>query len=308
MHIIKEEKVKVKTNTCDYCEEMFPLFFHLKKHMKSNHGDLMGEFDEKYRTINCIKCPASFYSSRRHREHKERCHRKDAQCSLCPRSFYSEEELRKHEARHENDRKVFTCDKCDKKIVGIYKFKKHMKNIINHGTAVSCPHCQKLVKDLKKHLKVHDKPTSAVMCDVCGKSFPSDRSLTKHNYFCLPGLAPPLKANVKCRFCDSSFTSSMKKSRHEFKAHDHNAQICYQCGHKSLGMRNLKRHLTTHGGKEISCEQCGKTFKSQENLKLHQRKMHQSDSEKPHKCSYSDCTRTSRAHMKNVHKKNSSKL
>ena len=163
--------------------------------------------------------------------------------------------------------------------------------MINHGTAVSCPHCQKLVKDLKKHLKVHDKPTSAVMCDVCGKSFPSDRSLTKHNYFCLPGLAPPLKANVKCRFCDSSFTSSMKKSRHEFKAHDHNAQICSQCGHKSLGMRNLKRHLTTHGGREISCDQCGKTFKSQENLKLHQRKMHQSDSEKPHKCSYSDCTR-----------------
>ena len=295
---IEEEKVKTihkskkrsSKLSCDFCEEIFQLFFGLKKHVKAYHEELMGKFDEKYRTIRCKKCPASFYTSRGHRQHRQRFHPRNAQCSHCHRSFYSEEDLKKHEAMHENDRKVFTCDQCDKKIVGLYKFKKHLKNQFAHEAAVSCPHCPKLVKDLKTHLKVHDKP-SYFVCDACGKTFNGNRSLTTHRKSCLSGLPLSVKENVKCRFCDSTFSTSMRKQTHEFKVHDINAQICSQCGHKSFGMSNFRRHMTKHSAKEIFCEQCGKTFKSKLNLNLHHQKMHRPDSEKPHKCSYSDCTR-----------------
>ena len=100
------------------------------------------------------------------------------------------------------------------------------------------------------------------------------------------------KTDWECGECGLVFDTKYLRRTHRFKVHNYYASFCPVCGRKFRGSTLLNRHLGTHGeSKDVGCQQCSRKFKSQFNLKRHQQ-VHQPDSEKRYKCSYSvDCSR-----------------
>ena len=269
-----KSKVQVLQKHCDYCEASYPFIRDLKLHISQDHSEKMEDFARKHKIFHCGLCSFSFYSRKRLYIHMKDHHTKEAKCHLCDLAFYTEEDVRRHEVIHEKrEQKLLPCENCDKLFMSPKTLANHLAS--KKCEMVACPQCPKVMRRslLKNHLPNHE---SSLFCKSCCKIFLSKDELMQH---------------VRCRGCDSRFSSHSEKSKHEFKVHNLNAKLCTSCGKKCFGVRDLQVHMKSHGTKDLSCTHCEKKFKTKFYLERHNRSMHQSDSEKPYHCSYLDCTR-----------------
>ena len=281
----KKRPVLPLPKQCDYCGNNYHTFTNLKQHVSLDHSERLADFDQKHQTYPCALCPYKTYSKGRLSDHMKKSHAKDAKCRLCDLAFYTEEGLRRHETTHENEGKKFPCKKCGKYFLTVERMRLHLATL-KCNVLVTCAHCPKIMRRqyLKKHLATHD---DSLYCKTCSRRFLSKDKMMLHTTRCELG-----QTKVKCSQCELLFSSSSKRSKHQFQVHDMNAHLCPTCGQKCNGLKKLKIHIEgTHGTPKYSCQQCEKKFRCQLYLDRHCETVHQSDSEKRYPCSYSNCTR-----------------
>ena len=126
---------------CDLCGKLFRNLQSIRNHMRHQH----------------LKIPAPCFP-----------------CELCSKVCNTRTRLVEHVNQVHLNIKTYSCDVCDYKTAQVKCLKWHKKN---HAPKTECPICSKLVSNLKRHSRCHNKAYTSnnakhyekVPCNVCGK-------------------------------------------------------------------------------------------------------------------------------------------
>lgn len=152
------------------------------------------------------------------------------------------------------------------------KVSEHIKVIVHEPTPSikKCPVCYRsftIDGKLYFHLLTKHRPKilTALVCDICGKSFASRKNLGQHQIFC----GKPRKGPV-CEYCGLQCLTNTHLKRHLY-VHTGTSQFtCQICEKKFATQRSLKNHTLLHTGhKPFKCEVCRKAFSEVSMLKNH---------------------------------------
>ena len=162
-----------------------------------------------------------------------------------------------------------------------------------------CPvlECDKLVVDIKNHIKRVHEGVKKYKCNQCAATFKSNYYVNKH----IENIHTMGDIRVQCKECDGSFKFSsievhIKRVHRDFKLnfpcpekecgkvfgsntdlerhvqgfHKKLKSPCPECG-KSVGLESLANHIKIihRGAYPFQCSHCEKGFQSQKDLKNH---------------------------------------
>lgn len=212
--------------------------------------------------------------------------------------------------------------KTRKKTKKLSGFKKEKGKVLYQKLLQKCAKCSKMVEKnrmeghLNKHndvrpyfcnnegcgktfyckllLRLHQKSMHtgrSIVCEVCNKTFPSERSLYSHSM------------RHKNRVNDFLYFFYFKIKLTFFWGHQ-DRYNCTYCEKKFNNTNSLKRHLAIHSGvREFSCDYCSSSFYRKFNLDVHIKCCHNKDKSYlcnlcPKKFGYS---RLLRDHVRRVH-------
>lgn len=260
-HIKSHEKVYI----CEICEEIITDAYKLVDHTYDHNKDF-------------YRCPfCSLQSPLRHYLycHLTRVHLQQFKCKHCGNFFKSSQSLKEHEEMHANDM-LHTCIVCEKtyifpKSLQQHQIKFHTVHIEDDSIQNQCHICLKIYKcprTLKKHLKTHEKRDETNrkrhLCDICGKSYASNRQLVAHHRV-HSGIKP-----FSCKTCEKSFTKREYLVLHERIHTGEKPYICQYCGKRFNQPAPLKLHIRGHTGeKPYVCHICDIGFPSKFGLQTH---------------------------------------
>ena len=115
----------------------------------------------------------------------------DLLCTECAKVFAKEVDLIAHQARA-HDTRHFTCTECQAFLVGKDQQRNHMRQHMRKEKSLSirtctlCPYETRFKHNLNRHTaKAHTakekEPKATKACPECGKPFPTQKKLTRHN-------------------------------------------------------------------------------------------------------------------------------
>ena len=110
----------------------------------------------------------------------------------------------------------------------------------------------------------------AFKCQLCSKSFPSKRMLSKHEKY-------HVAKNTSCKQCGQVFTKNWKLEQHMAKDHANGQSLeCKDCGKQFQWHRNLLAHINLNHQREIRyrCKNCPLTFLKKKAFIYHHREKH----------------------------------
>ena len=220
------------------------------------------------------------YHNRQEQSPGDREKEKKIKCGFCPKSFNSLVIAKHHETSceeksknidKEKGRQFFECKICLKVFGYKPNLLAHQKTI--HGLAVGqlrkkfpCKYCSEVFKGkirLSKHITSCHPDASGELCDLCGKSFPTEDRLLRHT-----AIHTSRVRELQCSFCPKKFFRKDVLHVHE-KVHT-NPLICTHCGKKFPEKRYLETHiLKLHSAKKFECPYCLKGYSTAELLKKH---------------------------------------
>ncbi|XP_050076252.1 transcription factor grauzone-like [Anopheles maculipalpis] len=286
------------TMRCELCppktEQQFDRFLALQLHYRKQHqcrGFLRCCGKQLFRRFRVMEHIAS--------------HRGMIRCELCDRTFKSKRYQLQHVAEQhadEQESKPFRCEQCEKTF---HTKRQRDAHRIAHEVTV-CKLCGKTVniRYLKKHIaQIHDAPSLAFMCDLCGKNFSSslvlDRHIKQHQGIDTIEI-------VQCARCGKKLRGKYNMQKHMQRMHLEVDQVhrCEVCGHESPNSIALVYHKKrVHSGDPFACDQCGKRFKRKIYLTEHVAALH---TRTPlHTCEFCEATFNSKAnyysHRKSRH-------
>ena len=135
--------------------------------------------------------------------------RKESKAKVCPECGVLATNLTTHR-NYMHYAKKQVCSLCSQEFRNLTLLNYHKKRVHNK---VPCTECGKLfgVKAMKRHIDSAHTPNDQkkYKCDVCGKGFIDNHSLSDH-YNVHTGEKP-----YKCKFCSSCFASRGTYSMHE---------------------------------------------------------------------------------------------
>ena len=104
------------------------------------------------------------------------------------------------------------------------------------------------------------------MCDICGKGFPMQSSVTTHKKQSHPeGMKPWV-----CEFCENRFVSKSQLELHRRVHTGEKPWVCDVCGKGFAQKQNMVDHKRVHSDKmEYNCHTCGQQFKWKLQLERH---------------------------------------
>uniref|UniRef100_A0A3P9ID94 Myoneurin n=1 Tax=Oryzias latipes TaxID=8090 RepID=A0A3P9ID94_ORYLA len=249
---------------CTVCNLQLSSKFKLQDHMNLHTGA------RPYCCAECGKRFCQIYSYRLHlRTHaktKAECH----WCRICLTGFSSQDLLNSHLSAAHLEDVFYECDLC--------------KRVFTSLSA-----CE-------KHVELH-KCMVNILCKVCGRNFPSEKSLARH-------MKKRCLHNFKCTDCSETFTKRNALLKHSFshlgllpytcvrcRCHFRLAKLyrqhkcepqrihCVACLRKFLNQEDFQQHKKDTGcwghqepnqkTDEIRCLECGQRFDSSEELKKH---------------------------------------
>jgi len=180
------------------------------------------------------------------RLHKERVGEKLFEQTVCPswdceQVFEDRIKLNKH-FLETHDVEAIPCVYCLRLILKD-RIQQHLRNEHPHMSHM-CTECGReciYPSALKQHIKEFHLGVREAMCDLCGKSYPNERSLRKH-----------LKTHAIQR-----------------------EHVCPECGKDFLTSTKLNEHRRVHtGAKPFQCKVCAYRAGKKENVQAHVKKVH----------------------------------
>ncbi|XP_056256726.1 zinc finger protein 26-like [Seriola aureovittata] len=175
-------------------------------------------------------------------------------------------------AKGQKDRSF--CHLCGKGFQYIGSLMKHIKTHESKTDCTVCGMTHQSTKELVTHLKgCHNK---AYFCDICGKTFASNRCLRLHER---------IHTGIKefaCQECGKTFYRREHLIVHVRTHSGEKPYHCDICGKAFSQSQNLTIHKRSHSGERpYHCGMCGKLFNTSSHLKTH---MRYHSGEKPYPC------------------------
>lgn len=201
-------------------------------------------------------------------------------CNACGKQYSSLIEKEGHNCPSIplSQKKVFSCQWCNKKFLRELYLRKHIKSfhkttsditIYNTSKEAICDICAekfKNVQSLKQHMLLHSEPKHE--CVICHKRFHRRYVLTNH-------ILSHGTPQVPCQICGKKLKNKKSLRVHLLQHGGEKKYTCDICGKKFLQRTNMLRHQETHLTDNIlNCNLCDKSFTSKFNLKAHQQTHH----------------------------------
>jgi len=263
--IVRPGQTKI---TCEYCQFQTVSQKNYLQHMFQRHQqnlcpDCGLSFDDfkifflHYDTHTsspsfiCDICSASFKTQRKLNYHKEHDHGQASMLKeICQECGKSVRLLKQHiRLMHTKEEALLLCEECEFSTYIKGEMKNHKRT--KHIQSVICPHCQKLVKDLVKHLE-------KMKCDLPEEERKRFQKETE----------------VHCDICLKVLTCRAKLKKHTKVMHTDDLHQCGFCNFQTRHSHNLAQHVRTVHEKKPAKESCPFCSKTCTSLNWHIEKFH----------------------------------
>ncbi|CAL8099543.1 unnamed protein product [Orchesella dallaii] len=246
---VPETDDRPRTLPCTKCNRTFVDTRGLSKHLQHIHGSTLD--------YSCPHCGLKFKKLHHMQSHKRKTHRFqrarrfgkapiESRCSVCNEMFPTRNAMLLHKRQaHKIRWTKHECPVCFKTVVSEGRFQRHL-----------LAHKQNAAKDVK-----------VFYCEVCGKHFYKESSLSDHIVKVHDGCFP-------CSLCDAKYPSS-KFLRAHLETHETPEKFffCAFCfrGFTNQQYYDMHRKITHTDKRKMVCEKelCSEEFESIEELNEH---------------------------------------
>ncbi|KAG0431328.1 hypothetical protein HPB47_021886 [Ixodes persulcatus] len=286
---------------CERCSKRFTTKHKLHRHTAVMHlGDAACLADGQnpfpsLKVYRCQKCPHVTFSLYRSKAHAiTHTGVMPFPCSQCDKSFVVLDMLKRHVLLKHDKGKQRPCPHCGRHFISESFYQCHLRlHEMNGGFA--CDQCGQLFESkayLERHQHQHKVQEESCTCDLCGKTFKTDRARTNHVHHMHPEAATsPSVAVLRslhyphgCDHCPMRFKTPVELHAHQQWRHvdGRNRHVAeskrYECSYCSKGYTyncELRAHMRRHTGERpFACERCDRTFSKQQTLKNHVVRVH----------------------------------
>jgi len=280
----KQEEQKIKTEFCEYCNNVYSSKRTLVRHKRRMHAEEYkaevkekdeAKEEENQQPVSCEICNTEYSSKKSFKSHMQRMHTPDPQgklkCKTCGVQCRTRSAYIHHCAKHKGA--LYNCDQCDKVCSTYSRIKYH--KLVAHGNKIFlCNQCGErftYARALRFHEvlahQIGDKP---YMCRYCGFRCLQISNLRRHER-CHTNERP-----YQCKFCEKTFRGRSEMHSHRRIVHERVTRLqCKYCGKMFFRMWNMKLHTLQHKG-NYKCTICTKpkTFIDEEVLNFHYSNYH----------------------------------
>ncbi|CDQ63627.1 unnamed protein product [Oncorhynchus mykiss] len=228
-----QPKESVKARTCRLCHNTFDSTFFMRKHLKSQHGQL---------PYQCLGCGGNFIKNSHLREHKKKCFQRPQQDLM-----ESNEGVDPNQHQRDVDPADSSSSLATRESETEIPQSHSSLNLINSDTSPTqkpylCEICGKdflMLFRMKEHMRAHtgERPFP---CRDCGKGFSRRRSLKRHRLIHTEG-RPFL-----CTDCGKRFSTEASLKSHRLIHTGERPFACTLCKLRYLTKKHLQRHMKKH--------------------------------------------------------------
>lgn len=170
-------------------------------------------------------------------------------CDLCKHTFDTWHQIQKHmnniHLRLNEEASNYVCEHCGFSTLAKESLKNHIAIMHSGLTKQPCPYCNRMVKLMDVHIRLHHDNSSPTVCKDCGQSFPNHRLRDMH----WRRKHDDRKKNV-CNICGKSYKHKYQLSEHAFSHTGTYKYSCEFCCFQVNYSRNLRVHRRTAHPKE----------------------------------------------------------
>lgn len=222
-------------HACKHCGKLYKSQATLQMHTRLKHPN-----DRPGVEVRCVSCDKTYASLLSLQKHQRYMHRYSQRCKACYRTFETHEQLAEH---------ATSCVRSER----------------------PCPTCGKMYESqlsLRNHVKYKHPEVKANWCNICRRTFRTDRGLVNH-------VAVIHLGQIECGSCDRKFTTVAGLQSHVLYKHSANGHRCVQCRKVFASHGSMSRHLTKNHNVVVydcgkyCCGVCDASFQASNSLIQH---------------------------------------
>lgn len=242
---------------CDFCGAVYEYRELLVTHMKRKH---------MFEDVECQICNKKFNNKVKLQSHMAH-HAKKHVCEICMKAYVSPNQLKRHMQVHKIKSNDFICSKCGEGFATRNLLADHVRKV---------------------HDGDDDGQLFTCMCDICGKKFLEESSMSVHKRTHNPNI-------IKALYCPVSTCGERMRDQAHLAEHIVIHKIVYNCNicaRKFTNAGDLADHQKTHENENrpFICTECSRCYANKNQLNVHIMRVHRKDEASMHECEL--CSKT----------------